>query len=1026
MVSLFYSLLALFSAVVVSIPLMQKQKDTEVKKINKAFKILSAWVVFFCLQDALWGIFASDLVLNKTVLFISSFIFHLSATITAYFWVKYVVSFFPDLKKTIKILKGLAIGIILLETVLLIVNCFYSIMYYVDDNAVYHTAFLRSASFGLHYIIYIIIGIIAFVLYLREKSSSNKKYLTILLFVIAPCVCGVLQALFPDAPFYSIGYAIGCCIINTFIVTTERRMLIENRRNKLEKMLKGVAKNYSDILYLNIEDGSFESFRLGGFKAKEAEVFAQMTNYKFEQIVPLYLEKIVCESSREKMLFMCKIENIRKRLLDEGEFSIVYQVKSENGAEYCQMKVTPVSEKDNVITHALISFISDEINIVNGYIDKQLRSVFDSLYLVDLEHDEYRMERVAKVLDGFEKNSKGKYSVIISQYAKCVSEKYREVWSHFSDPTYMREYLSKKDKYDIFYTVDGDVKPWRHATLQVIERKNGVATLFLFEFQHLSEAYVERISLVETIEKQKEELKQALAMAQSANRAKTEFLNNMSHDIRTPMNAIIGFTGLAGSHIDNKEQVTDYLKKISKASNHLLSLINDVLDMSRIESGKMNIEEKPENLPLIIHTLHDIVQADIKAKQHDFFIDTVDIKDENIICDKLRLNQALLNVLSNAIKYTPQGGTISMRITEMNVKPSGYATYEFRIKDNGIGMDEEYLKIIFDPFTRMKSSTISSIQGTGLGMAITKNIVDMLGGEICISSQPNKGTEIVLTFEFKLTEKTDQIKTIPELKNLRALVADDDANTAFSVHSMLEEIGMRADWCTSGKEAVFRAENSLYENDSFKLYMIDWLMPDMNGIETVRRIRKFVGDDSPIIILTAYDWSDIEEEAKEAGVTSFVSKPLFISDLYRVLNTCLGKTEPEIKECKNNDFSGTRVLLVDDNELNREIAVELLNQTGAQIETAENGAIALSMFTEKGANYYDCILMDIQMPVMNGYQASAEIRKLPFGKDVPIIALSANVLEEDKKNAKEVSIDDFIIKPIDVDKFFNTLSKYIK
>ena len=457
----------------------------------------------------------------------------------------------------------------------------------------------------------------------------------------------------------------------------------------------------------------------------------------------------------------------------------------------------------------------------------------------------------------------------------------------------------------------------------------------------------------------------------------------------------------------------------------MLSLINDVLDMSRIESGKMNIEEKPENLPLIIHTLHDIVQTDIKAKQHDFFIDIVDVKDENIICDKLRLNQALLNVLSNAIKYTPQGGTISMRITEMNVKPSGYATYEFRVKDNGIGMDEEYLKIIFDPFTREESSIVSSIQGTGLGMAITKNIVDMLGGQISVTSQPNKGTEIVLTFEFKLTEKNAQTETIPELKDLRALVADDDANTAFSVHSMLKQIGMRAEWCTSGKEAVFRAENSYRENDAFKVYIIDWLMPDMNGIEAVRRIRKFVGDEAPIIILTAYDWSDIEDEAREAGVTSFVSKPLFISDLYGGLNTCLGKTEPK-KECEKKDFSGTRVLLVDDNELNREIAVEILNQTGIRTETAENGAIALRMVSENGADYYDCVLMDIQMPVMDGYKASAEIRKLPFGKDLPIIALSANVFDEDKKNAKEVCIDDFIAKPIDVDEFFNILAKYIK
>ena len=523
-------------------------------------------------------------------------------------------------------------------------------------------------------------------------------------------------------------------------------------------------------------------------------------------------------------------------------------------------------------------------------------------------------------------------------------------------------------------------------------------------------------------------LADALAMAESASRAKTTFLNNMSHDIRTPMNAIIGFTGLAASHIDNKEQVQNYLGKIAQSSDHLLSLINDVLDMSRIESGKVSLDEKPENLPDIIHALRDIVHADIHAKSHDFFIDTVGVHDENIVCDRLRLNQVLLNILSNSIKYTAAGGTISMRITEKSVKESGYATYEFRIKDNGMGMDAEYLKTIFDPFTRVKSSTVSGIQGTGLGMAITKNIVDMMGGKIQIESELGRGTETVLTFDFKLAAAHRESIAIPELTGLRALVADDDVDTAMSIARMVKEIGMRSDWCTSGREAVIRAGDASVNRDPFKTYIIDWLMPDMNGVETARRIRRAIGDDAPIIILTAYDWSDIEEEARAAGVTAFVSKPLFPSDLHRVLNGCLGlDCEDEQAETAAYDFAGKHILLVEDNELNREIAVEILEEEGFIVDEAEDGHIAVDMFAAAAPGTYDVVLMDIQMPTMDGHEATRRIRALgtECAKSTPILAMTANAFEEDRAAALAAGMNEHIAKPIDVDKLKATLASFL-
>lgn len=546
----------------------------------------------------------------------------------------------------------------------------------------------------------------------------------------------------------------------------------------------------------------------------------------------------------------------------------------------------------------------------------------------------------------------------------------------------------------------------------------------------------ERAKNMETIERQNAELEkehaaleQALEMANSASRAKSTFLNNMSHDIRTPMNAIIGYTGMAASHIDNKEQVQNYLSKIGQSSNHLLSLINDVLDMSRIESGKMTLNEKPESLAEILHSLRNIVQADIHAKELDFFIDSTDVHDEEVVCDKLRLNQVLLNVLSNAIKYTPTGGTISVRLTEKGVKDNGYGIFEFRVKDTGMGMSKEFLKTIYDPFTRVNSTTVSGIQGTGLGMAITKNIVDMFGGTIQIESEEGKGTEVIMTFDFKLQDGHKEPERIVELEGLRGLVADDDVNACKSISRMLKDIGIRSDWCSSGKEAVIRCEEAYQDGDVFKVYIIDWLMPDMNGIETARRIRHIVGDLSPIIILTAYDWSDIEDEAKEAGVTAFVSKPLFASDLRDALMKCIGRLHPtEAQQETVYDFSGKKLLLVEDNEMNREIAMELLEEDGFVVDTAEDGTIAVQKMENAKPGDYDLILMDVQMPIMDGYEATRRIRAMkdPAVANITILAMTANAFEEDRQAALASGMNDFLTKPIEIQKMKETLAKYLK
>ena len=525
-----------------------------------------------------------------------------------------------------------------------------------------------------------------------------------------------------------------------------------------------------------------------------------------------------------------------------------------------------------------------------------------------------------------------------------------------------------------------------------------------------------------------QDLTQALQAADAANQAKTTFLNSMSHDIRTPMNAIIGYTALANTHLDNRERAQDYLEKIAQASSHLLSLINDVLDMSRIESGKVTITERPENLAEILQGLRNIIQSDIHAKRMELFIDTVDVTDEEIYCDKLRLNQILLNLTSNAIKFTPAGGTVAVRVTQKPSPSRERGLYEFRVSDTGIGMSTEFAKTVFEPFTREQTSTVSGIQGTGLGMAITKNIVDMMGGSIRVESTPGKGTTFTVELELRFCAAHQEMKPIAKLQNLRGLVVDDDMVCCQSVSKMLRQIGMRAEWALSGREAIARAMEAGDLADPFEVYIVDWSMPELSGIETVREIRRIAGEDSPIILMSAYDWTDIEEKAREAGVTGFISKPLFASDLHQTLEYTLNHQEKEAPKKENPLpkeilFQGKRILLAEDNELNREIATELLQEAGFLVECAENGQQACDMVRQAGPGYYDLILMDIQMPIMDGYEATRIIRAMedPALASLPIVAMTANAFEEDRERALEAGMNDHLAKPIDLEKMLALL-----
>ena len=526
-------------------------------------------------------------------------------------------------------------------------------------------------------------------------------------------------------------------------------------------------------------------------------------------------------------------------------------------------------------------------------------------------------------------------------------------------------------------------------------------------------------------------LSEKLRKAEAADRAKSIFLSNMSHDIRTPMNAIIGYTTLVQTCLDNREKTEEYLSKILSSGNHMLSLVNDILDMSRIESGKLNIEEKDCSISDIFKDMRNIIQTQMHSKQLNFYMDTIDVVNEDICCDKLHVNQVLLNLLSNAIKFTPPGGTVALTVRQKPSAPKGYGAYEIRVKDTGIGMSKDFMDHIFEPFERERNTTASGIQGTGLGMAITKNIIDAMGGTITVESEQGKGSEFVIDLEFRLQSEPKKIEDIGELKGLRTLIADDSFITCDSVSKMLRQIGMHADWVLHGKEAVLHAKQAHEMGEDYHAYIIDWFLPDLNGLEVVRQIRGIIGDSTPIIIITAYDWTDMEDEARAAGVTAFCSKPIFLSELRDILiSVGMDRVSSGQKEAipdKSENIAGKRLLLVEDNELNREIAEELLSANGFLIDKAENGSIAVEKVKNSQHGYYSLILMDIQMPVMNGYEAAKAIRGLDDKElaSIPIVAMTANAFDEDKQQALESGMNAHVAKPFDIDSLMELLTEML-
>lgn len=647
----------------------------------------------------------------------------------------------------------------------------------------------------------------------------------------------------------------------------------------------------------------------------------------------------------------------------------------------------------------------------------------DRLAVCDLEHDTYQTYRCQGHLIPFETGAFHDFSRerLIPYYKplrKDVS------WKTFCCSRHLNALFSQqKDVYRLEYATYDETQ-FRSLAISPLSWKDGKLQKVLFMGQDITKEKREEI-------KARQALQEACDAANRASQAKTDFLSNMSHDIRTPMNAIIGMTAIAGAHIDQQERVQDCLGKITQASRHLLGLINEILDMSRIESGRFALTEDDFSLSDMIDNLIAINQSDIDFHHHHLSVHLNQLRHENVTGDSLRLQQILTNILSNAIKYTPDGGNIGISISEIPSLSQDVGCFQFVIEDNGIGMTKEFQEILFQPFTRADDKRTGKVQGTGLGMAIAQNIARMMNGKIDVESQLGKGSRFTITVTLKLQE-TD-MTPLEDLIHLPVLVVDDDPVCCESTVRLLKDIGIDGEFVTSGQQAIDIVRARYQQNNNYFAIIIDWQMPEMDGLETTRRIRKIVGPDVTIIILSAYDFSEVEELAKEAGVNTFIAKPLFRSRLLSVMkHITTGDALPMESTTSLDDFShvnldGKHILLVEDNALNSEIASEILRMTGAHVDTAENGREALHKFIHSDISHYDLIFMDIQMPLMNGYEATQAIRMLERkdARTTPIIAMTANAFSEDILRAKQAGMDEHIAKPLDMGKLYEVLRKYL-
>lgn len=787
---------------------------------------------------------------------------------------------------------------------------------------------------------------------------------------------------------------------------------------------------YLKVLRVDLGNDSFSEVKIDtsekdsshGYSKKISEWlfgFAKNGNV-YEEDLPAYFAFTNLDHLKSEFASGKESVNLRYRRRIDGEFRFA-KMTLQRSEDYSKRKQICILYIENIDDDfRAIQEISRQKKITAALV-----YMYFACFYVDAIKNTYRKIYVAE-----EYNSKiaekGSMFDIVDAFTRhfVVPDDPATFEEKFALPVILKK-LRTRESYDYEYSATAAYgKIWcRIYAIAVDYTEDGAP-------QHILIAMQDVTRQAESVARNNNILKDAFSAAVAASTAKSEFMSRMSHDIRTPLNGIIGMTAIAGTHLDDKERITDCLAKITGASKHLLSLINDILDLSKIESGKVTLTDADFSLPSLIDEVISIVHGSIVQAGHEFNVYLHDIHHENVTGDNMRLQQVFLNLITNAIKYTQPHGKISVTLSEQPMQSANIGSYTFTVEDNGYGMSEEFLAKLFEPFERAEDSRIANIQGTGLGMTIVRTIVNMMGGDIQVESKENVGTKITVKFKIKLRESDEEIEK--ELLDLPVLVVDDDETICESAVISLKELGMRGDYCLSGAEAVQKVTTAHNNEADYYACLIDWQMPEMDGIETTRRIRAAVGPDMPIIIISAYECADIEEEARNAGANAFISKPLFKSRLQaaftRLPHSKKENVEADLSEFAAADYALRTFLLVEDNELNREIAAEILSMTGAKVETAENGAVAVSKFAASPFRHYSMVFMDIRMPVMDGYEATRKIRALPRGdaQSVPIIALTADAFIEDAAQAKNAGMNRHLAKPIDLPRLLEVMKEYLK
>lgn len=800
--------------------------------------------------------------------------------------------------------------------------------------------------------------------------------------------------------------------------------------------LEIMKSRYSVITTVYLDTGIYERVYLN-----QQEEIGNIQKGNYDSYIQKAAEEEIHEDDIDKFLATLSLDNLKKKAektVDYTEMTVQYRRKGPS-VKWVEEQILLVRRKKNVLINILGRDITEKklkeaadtrekkakTQIINS-----LSSLFFATYYIDLEADTFRMatqlDEVGDVLGTVVNYSKG-----IVTYAQ-----------HFIHPDNRKEYLEKLCRRNLleqlspehpflaveYHRIKEDEdgvtgNGWIRATVILAETENGVPKKAVYVAQDVTE-------IKEKEEREHKILKDACEAANQANASKSEFLSRVSHDIRTPLNAIIGMTAIAGTHLEEQDRIADCLNKISVSSTHLLSLINEVLDMSKIESGKINLAEEEFNLSNLIQNLHTMILPAVQAKQHRLEFHIGRVEHEDVIGDVMRLQQVFMNILGNAVKYTPAGGRLEMELSEKPSKIYGYGCYEFIFQDNGIGMSEEFLKQIFEPFSRAEDTRINKIEGTGLGMTITQNIVRMMNGDIHVESKINEGSRFFVTLYLK--HQNMGIPDTESFANLSILVADNDICSCQAVCGVLKDLGMKSEWVSCGADAVNRVLEAHHNGEDFFALIINQEMPETDGIEIAKKLRKEIGPEAPIIILSSYDLTNVEAEEVRAGIAEFISKPLFKSKLIYLFKKLTGnesnKENSSVKLSSGQSFHGKRILLVDDIEINREIAEEIIGSTRVTVETAADGKQALEMLKENDEWYYDMIFMDIQMPVMNGYEATEAIRKLERADAgrIPIIAMTANAFTEDVIASRKAGMNEHIAKPLNVEQLMDCMGRWLK